>query len=173
MNWELTISILALAVSVTTGWYALSARAVVHADVSRVFTMSKGAYIFDGDDVVVYNTGRSPAIILGIEAVFGNDDFGQPRQAIRGDERELIQFPEMPITLNAQTALRVCFPSSADLYNKGVDNGYRVEYLRPRIVGRARHRKLVVKAARHDTIAKDTESLTGIPYSLNGRGPGA
>lgn len=137
-GWQVLISLLALAVSAATLWYTLSGRAVIDAQAVKIGRRERGSIVFDGYDVIVYNTGRIAAILTSIDLETGEDEFSTPRTAHRGIGRETVEFPAMPLALNPQTAVRTSFPDRmGDSSGEPYTYRFRIQYLRPARFGRS------------------------------------
>ena len=156
MAWlPVSISILSFALSCIALWHTMSARAHVQAEVERIFTMpiDSSRSVPERDAVVIYNTGRVPAIILKVGAI-NEEGMSTSPGTMPQAGGESVPFPELPVSLPPQGALRVSFSAHLIDPDSAYTRGFSIVYLKPRGRRPARRSTLTVKATRRraDTV---------------------
>lgn len=146
-GWQVLISIVALLVSVSTLWYTLSARARVHASVMRRRLMFEADQsVVDGDEVQIFNLGRSASVIISVQARTAAGKLLSAKSMPRGFENDPVEFPALPVTLQPHGVLTVWFSKALAGEEAGIEHGYQITYLRPGLLRATKQRTLIVKA---------------------------
>lgn len=147
-SWSLLISILALALSGVTLWHTLSARPRVHPFVVRSYLKLGNAAHADGDEVVISNLGRTPAIIYDVRALDGKGGVLKTAKMPRGYEQVDVPFPDLPQSLAPGGVLKVWFSTGLAGESAGWKHGYVITYANSSVRRRVRTepQEMIVKA---------------------------